>query len=247
MQTVERVGNSGGIAPESCDDVTVVHGVLWLDARGKSQLRKTWNVAFLEHLGMLDGAVRVGTFRAVEHDGVRFVADGMAGDVEAMFGGEPHIRFDLLGGVAQRAVGFRRNARIRCGAVGGSGVERAVGNHLHRTDMAQAMASGKFVAGMPAVVDGLLKSFGVNAGFDAQSVKPLLEAVNPRVDVLGHLIVAHADHAFAGGVLFRVAQQSHQLVSRTGAFVQLAVSVEPFKLADESRLAYMHAELTSRG
>lgn len=34
--------------------------------------------------------------------------------------------------------------------------------------MAQAMASGKFVAGMPAVVDGLLKSFGVNAGFDAQ-------------------------------------------------------------------------------
>lgn len=113
--------------------------------------------------------------------------------------------------------------------------------------MAQAMASGKFVAGMPAVVDGLLKSFGVNAGFDAQSVKPLLEAVNPRVDVLGHLIVAHADHAFAGGVLFRVAQQSHQLVSRTGVFVQLAVSVEPFKLADESRLAYMHAELTSRG
>ena len=111
--------------------------------------------------------------------------------------------------------------------------------------MAQAMASGKFVAGVPAVVDGLLKSFGVNAGFDAQSVKPLLEAVNPRVDVLGHLIVAHADHAFAGGVLFRVAQQSHQLVSRTGAFVQLAVSVEPFKLADESRLAYMHAELTT--
>ena len=99
--------------------------MLWLDARGKSQLRKTWNVAFLEHLGMLDGAVRVGTFRAVEHDGVRFVADGMTGDVEAMFGGEPHIRFDLLGGVAQRAVGFRRNARIRCGAVGGSGVERA--------------------------------------------------------------------------------------------------------------------------
>ena len=48
------------------------------------------------------------------------------------------------------------------------------------------------------------KSFGVNAGFDAQSVKPLLEAVNPRVDVLGHLIVAHADHAFAGGVLFRL-------------------------------------------
>ena len=111
--------------PESRDDVTIVHGVLRLDACGKSQLRESRNVALLEHLGMLNGTMRMSAFGTIKHNGVRFIADGMTGDVEAMFDGESHVRLDLLRGIAQCAVGFRSDARIWHGTIGGTGVERA--------------------------------------------------------------------------------------------------------------------------
>lgn len=238
---------SGGGAPESRDDVTIVHGVLRLDACGKSQLRESRNVALLEHLGMLNGTMRMGAFDTIKHNGVRFIADGMTGDVEAMFDGESHVRLDLLRGIAQCAVGFRSDARIWHGTVGGTGVERAIGNHLHRADVAQTMTSGQFVSGVPAVVDGLPESLGIYASLDTQTIKPLRESANPRVDVLRHLIVAHADHAFARSVAFGVAQQMHQLIGRTRSFVQLAVGVEPLKLADESGFIHIYAKLARGG
>ena len=166
----------------------------------------------------------MGAFGTIKHNGVRFIADGMTGDVEAMFDGESHVRLDLLRGIAQCAVGFRSDARIWHGTVGGTGVERAIGDHLHRADVTQTMTSGQFVSGVPAVVDGLPESLGIYASFDTQTIKPLRESANPRVDVLRHLIVAHADHAFTRSVVFGVAQQMHQLIGRTRSFVQLAVA-----------------------
>lgn len=34
---------------------------------------------------MLNGTMRMGAFGTIKHNGVRFIADGMTGDVEAMF------------------------------------------------------------------------------------------------------------------------------------------------------------------
>ena len=67
------------------------------------------------------------------------------------------------------------------------------------------MTSRQFVAGMPAVVDGLLEPFGVYAGLDTQADESLRESLDPCVDVLRHLVVAHTDHTFAGSVPLRVA------------------------------------------
>ena len=41
---------------------------------------------------MLNGTMRMGAFGTIKHNGVRFIADGMTGDVEAMFDGESHVR-----------------------------------------------------------------------------------------------------------------------------------------------------------
>ena len=120
----------------------------------------------------------MGAFGTIKHNGVRFIADGMTGDVEAMFDGESHVRLDLLRGIAQCAVGFRSDARIWHRTVGGTGVERAIGDHLHRADVTQTMTSGQFVSGVPAVVDGLPESLGIYASFDTQTIKPLRESAN---------------------------------------------------------------------
>ena len=247
MQAIECIRDSGGGAPESRDDVTIVHGVLRLDARSQTQACQPWNIALLKHLRMFYGTMRMRAFRTVEHDGVRLVANGMTGDIETMLRSQTHIRFNLFRRIAERTERFRRHARIWCGAIGGTSVERTVRNHFHRTDMPKPVTARKFTAGMPAVIDGLLESFGIYASLDTQTIKPLRESANPRVDVLRHLIVAHADHAFARSVVFGVAQQMHQLIGRTRSFVQLAVGVEPLKLADESGFVHIYAKLARGG
>ena len=40
---------------------------------------------------MLNGTMRMGAFGTIKHNGVRFIADGMTGDVEAMFDGELNV------------------------------------------------------------------------------------------------------------------------------------------------------------
>ena len=57
------------------------------------------------------------------------------------------------------------------------------------------------------------------------------EPAGPRVDVFRHLIVADADHAFAGGIRLGLANQFERLLLRSGRIVELAVGVEPFELA----------------
>lgn len=141
----------------------------------------------------------------IEHNGVRLVANGVAGDVEAMLCGQAHVVFDLLRRVAQGAVRRRLDARIRRGAISGAGVEGTVRDELHGTHAAEPVAVWKFPAGMPARVDGGLQSFGVYAGIHTQVIDAGLETLDPRVDVFGHLIIADADHALVCGVLFGLA------------------------------------------
>ena len=73
VQCVECVRNPGRIAPESSDDVAVIHGMLRLDARGETKLRQPRDIALLKHLGVLDGTMGMSTLCAVEYDGVRLI------------------------------------------------------------------------------------------------------------------------------------------------------------------------------
>ena len=90
----------------------------------------------------------------VEHNGVRFVANGVAGNIEAMLGGQAHIVFNLLWRVAQGAIRRRLDARIRRGTVGRAGVERTVRDELHGAYMAKPGTARQFLAGMPPCIDG---------------------------------------------------------------------------------------------
>ncbi len=111
--------------------------------------------------------------------------------------------------------------------------------------MAQAMASRQFVTRMPSIVYGLLQSFRIHAGLNAQTIQSLRESVNPRVDVLRHLVVTHADHALARGIQFGIAQQAHQLVGGSRTLVKLAIRVEPLELPHQAGFPDMHAEFAS--
>ena len=247
MQRLERVGNASRIRPEPGDDITIIHGMLRLDARGKPQFGQTRDIGGLEHLGVLDGAMRLGTFGAIQHNGVRLIADGMAGDVETVARRHEHVGFDLLGRIAHRAEGFRIDTRIRRGTVGGSGVQRTVGNELHRADVPQPVTPRQFVTRMPTVVDGLLQAFRIHAGPHAQTVDAPAESTDPRVDVLGHLVIAYADDALARGIEFGVAQQAIQLFGGSGRIIELAVGVEPFQLAHKPGLPHLYAEFACGG
>lgn len=67
------------------------------------------------------------------------------------------------------------------------------------------MASGKFVPGVPSVIDGLPEALRIHAGLNSKAIKALRESVDPSVDVFGHFVVADADHTFACGVELGVA------------------------------------------
>ena len=84
--------------------------MLRLDARGETKLRQPRDIALLKHLGVLDGTMGMSTLCAVEYDGVRLIPDGMAGDVEAMLGGQSHVGFDLFRRITQGSECFRSDA-----------------------------------------------------------------------------------------------------------------------------------------
>lgn len=72
------------------------------------------------------------------------------------------------------------------------------------------------------------------------------EPAGPRVDVFRHLIVADADHAFAGGIRLGLANQFERLLRRSGRIVELAVGVEPFELAHKTGLPHGQAQSPRR-
>lgn len=83
----ERIRDTGRVGPETGDDVAVIHGVLRLDAGREPQLGETRDIDGFEHLCVLDRSMCVRGGDCVERNGVRFVANGVAGNVEAMLGG----------------------------------------------------------------------------------------------------------------------------------------------------------------
>ena len=91
---------------------------LWLDFTHTGR-RTPWETAYFSRRARLCALVSA---ECVEHKG-RFlgaIADTVWALCEESAWQLPAHNSYVLGGVAQRAVGFRRNARIRCGAVGGS-------------------------------------------------------------------------------------------------------------------------------
>jgi hypothetical protein len=91
-------------------------------------------------------------------------------------------------------------ARVLVEAVGGAGVERAVGDELERTDSEQVVH--RLAAAQPEF-DRTVEVLGVDAEVDAQRPGARLDAAGPGVEVPVHLEVDDAHDAAGGGGLGR--------------------------------------------
>ena len=163
-----------------------------------------------------------------------------------MLRGHEHIGLDLFGRVAHRAESLGFDAGIRRRTIGGTSVERTVGDEFHRAYMSEPVTAGQLVAGMPAIVDGLMQPFRVHARLNPQTVDAVSESTDPCIDVFGHFVIPNADDALACGVVFGFTQQTIQFLGRTRRIIKTAVRVEPFQFAYQTGFADLHAKLVRR-
>ena len=195
----------GAPGPEPVGDVAVVEHVRGLHAGHHAERGEPGRVDVAQQLGVLDApAGDTGGGEGVEHQLVRPVADRVHGGVDPVRGRATQQRHQLLRRHQQHParVGGAGEAGVGVVAVGGAGVQRAVGDDLERAHRQQAAGPGHDVAAAQAPRDRPVRPverLGPHRRHHAQGARACGDPRRPGVELPRGLVVDDPDHAPRGG------------------------------------------------